>query len=112
MSRPPMSAQKPSRACGLVRQGHLLNNLGDHGKARRLVNEARGIYIQSYDAEHPYVAEALTRLIGIEYDLGNPPKADQFAQEARGIYARHYGEQHPYVIQIDAFRRDPAAGRD
>jgi tetratricopeptide (TPR) repeat protein len=113
MLRLPMKAQKPSRACGLVRQGHLLNNSGDHEQARTLVHEARGIYIQSYGPEHPYVAEALTRLITIEYDLDNVEKSTQYAHEARQIYAEKYGAEHPYVRQIDEFLASPqTAGRD
>jgi tetratricopeptide (TPR) repeat protein len=113
MRREPLQAKKPGRACGLVRQGHLVNHLGDHVRAREMVQEARGIYIQSYGADHPYVAEALTRLIAIEYDLGNPLEADRAAHEARRIYERHYGTGHPYVLQIDAYLADPAhGGRD
>ncbi|HTD79045.1 MAG TPA: tetratricopeptide repeat protein, partial [Chloroflexota bacterium] len=110
MERLPMRAQKPGRACGLVRQGHLLNNCGDRTRARELVHEARGIYIQSYGAEHPYVAEALTRLIGIEYDLNDLERSRQYAHEARQIYQEKYGAGHPYVKQIDEFLADPVAG--
>ena len=108
-----MKEQKPGRACGLVRQGHLLNNLGEPVRAREVVQEARGIYIQSYGADHPYVAEALTRLIGIEYDLGDHAGANRVAHEARRIYVNTYGDHHPYVKQIDAFLADPEnGGRD
>jgi tetratricopeptide (TPR) repeat protein len=113
MARPPMQETSPGRACGLVRHGHLLNSLGSHVHARELVQEARGIYIQKYGADHPYVAEALTRLIGIEYDLKDAPEADRAAQEARRIYVRSYGADHPYVRQIDEFIADPEhSGRD
>lgn len=113
MARPPMHEKGPGRACGLVRFGHLLNHLGDHVHARELVQEARGIYLQNYGADHPYVAEALTRLIGIEYDLDDAMEADRAANEARRIYLNSYGEAHPYVRQIDAFLADPAnGGRD
>jgi tetratricopeptide (TPR) repeat protein len=110
MRRQPMRTKNPGRACGLVRQGHLLNHLGDGVHARELVHEARGIYIQSYGADHPYVAEALTRLIAIEYDLDNLADAERSAHEARRIYQKHYGQEHPYVKQIDAFLADPASG--
>jgi hypothetical protein len=113
MAQPPMQEKSPGRACGLVRHGHVLNSLGNHVHARELVQEARGIYIQSYGADHPYVAEALTRLIGIEYDLEDAPEADRAAQEARRIYVRSYGPEHPYVRQIDEFLADPEhSGRD
>lgn len=113
MRRQPMQPKSPGRACGLVRQGHLLNNLGEHVRARELVQEARGIYLQSYGADHPYVAEALTRLISIEYDLNDHSEAERAANEAKRIYLSQYGPQHPYVKQICDFLADPEhGGRD
>ncbi len=110
MQSPPMQPQKPGRACGLVRYGHLRNSLGDAVEARNLVQEARGIYLQSYGADHPYVAEALTRLIDIEYKLNNEAEAERVANDARRIYVHAYGEQHPYVKRIDAILTSPGRG--
>ena len=110
MDSPPMKPQKPGRACGLVRYGHLRNSLGDAVQARELVQEARGIYLQSYGADHPYVAEALTRLIEIEYKLNNEAEAERVAYDARRIYVHAYGEQHPYVSHIDRILTSPGWG--
>jgi tetratricopeptide (TPR) repeat protein len=107
MQRPPLRAQRPGRACGLVRQGHLLNDTGDHEAAGKLVTEAHGIYMQSYGADHPYVAEALTRLTQIEYSLGHETKSRQHAEEAKRIYREKCGAGHPYIKQIDDFLADP-----
>jgi len=110
MESPPMKEKKPGRACGLVRYGHLCNSLGESERARELVQEARGIYLQSYGAYHPYVAEALTRLIDIEYKLNDYAEATRMAEGARRIYVDTYGDQHPYVLQIDAFLTSPGHG--
>lgn len=108
-----MSGRHPGRACGLVRQAHLLNNLGEHVAARVKATEALSIYIQHYGRDHPYVAETLTRLSAIEYALRDTDEAIRTMEEARRIYVHAYGSYHPYVAQADAYLANPtSAGID
>ena len=77
--------------------GNAYGNLGDHAKARDMLERALAIKERAYGRDHPEVAITLGNLGNAYGDLGDHAKKRDMLERALAIQERAYGRDHPKV---------------
>ena len=87
--------RNPAARAKMLRDlGGAYGYLGDHAKARDVLERALAIKERAYGRDHPEVAKTLTKL-GIAYgELGDHAKEREMLERALAMQERTYGRDH------------------
>ena len=93
--------RNPAARAKMLRDlGGAYGDLGDHAKARDVLERALAIDERAYGRDHAEVAFSLANLGVLCRDLGDQAKAREYFGRAHAIWERAYGPEHQMTQRV------------